>query len=541
MAVAYDAESSIVVGTGDRNWSHNPVGTPRGVLVIIVHEVGTDTVVGVTYDGTALNEVALSPLLHTTPETGSVHAFFLGVGVPTADPATVAVDVSDTSDWIAAAYTVTAGGDTVVHDTTTFDSVATTTPSATLTITVNSFVAGGLYSGLGAPGFTEVAGTVLTIEDDLGNDSATVSRGDSIKTTDFAYGWTQASDDGAVLAVAIAETPNKTFNAEVATATGTANNATTLETINAGVATGTGAALTPSLTVAPPVEVATGTGATLAASLAVVAESGFATATGAALTPSASIVVNAGLATATGVANDATVDVSGASIVWGAWSETWSNEVDLVTVNAGVAAGTGLANAASLDIQPPAGIATATGLANAAALIVSPTAGVATGTGAALGITADIVVNPGVATGTGAALAPSAAIVVNAGVATGAGLANDATVTVGADATVNAGVATGTGTAYQPSLIITPNAGVATALAAAYDTSGTVGVFLGVATGTGQAYDAIITTTDTPAGGFPPIGYAISFIQRVTGHAPKPNASASGPTPGGSASNPKPR
>src|SRR3990167_9470243 len=102
-------------------------------------------VAGLTYGGTPLVEVPLSPLLHTTPETGSVHAFFLGVGVPTADPATVAIDVTDASDYIAACFTVTAAKDTKVHDTSTFNSGATTVPSATLTISLSSFVAGGLY------------------------------------------------------------------------------------------------------------------------------------------------------------------------------------------------------------------------------------------------------------------------------------------------------------------------------------------------------------------------------------------------------------
>src|SRR3990167_4293592 len=173
--LAFDAASSLVVGTGDRTFEHNPVGTPRGVLVIVVHEVGTDTVAGVTYGGAALVEVPLSPLLHTTPETGSVHAFFLGASVPTADPATWAVDVTDTSDYIAACFTVTAAMDTEVHDPSTFDSGATTAPSAPLTITKNSFVAGGLYSGLAAPGSTEVAGTAEVVTGDLGADSGEIS------------------------------------------------------------------------------------------------------------------------------------------------------------------------------------------------------------------------------------------------------------------------------------------------------------------------------------------------------------------------------
>jgi len=429
MAIAFDAQSTLVVGTGDRNQSHNPVGTPKGVLVIIVHEVGTDTVAGVTYDGTALNEVPLSPLLHTSPETGSVHAFFLGSGVPTADPATWAVDVTDTSDYIAACFTVTATADTEVHDTTTFASGATTAPSATLTITKNSFVAGGLYSGLAAPGSTEVAGTTEVVTGDLGADSGEISRGDSIKTGDFAYGWTQASDDGAVLAVAISESSNVNVNAGVATGTGTANNATTLETINAGTASGTGTALNATVLISKDVSagLASGTGAAYAATTAVDPSGGVASASGAANQPSATIQPNAGVASATGAALDATVSVSGV-VQWGAWSPVWTNDVALIEVDTGLATGTGAAFAPSPTVSPNAAAATAIATAYNPSISIVIGAGHATGAGTAYAPSVEQAINPqaGVATGTGVAFDPSLALVVNTALAAGTGTAYDA-------------------------------------------------------------------------------------------------------------------
>ena len=244
MTVAFDAQSTLTVGTGDRSQTHTPVGVPRGVLVIIVGEVETDTIVGVTYDGAALTEVPLSPLLHTTFETGSVHAFFKGTSLPTGAKLW-AVDVSDATDWIAACFTVTADADTEVHDTSTFDSSSTAAPSATLTITQSSFVAGGLYSGLAAPGSAEVAGTVEVVTGDLGADSGEISRGDSIKTGDFAYGWTQASDDGAVLAVAIAQVSGPVAltgtTDGIGAAAGVLRSAKPLAGLAAGIATAVGA------------------------------------------------------------------------------------------------------------------------------------------------------------------------------------------------------------------------------------------------------------------------------------------------------------
>ena len=356
MAIAFDAQSTLVVGTGDRTQSHDPVGTPRGVLIIVVHEVGTDTVAGVTYDGTALVEVPLSPLLHTTPETGSVHAFFLGASVPTADPATWAVDVTDASDYIAACFTVTAAQDTEVHDTSTFDSGATTAPSATLTITKDSFVAGGLYSGLAAPGATEVAGTAEVVTGDLGADSGEISRGDSIKTADFAYGWTQASDDGAVLAIAISESANVSVNAGNAAGTGAANQPSVGVAPAAGLAAGTGTANNATVALSKDVDagLASGTGAANPPAAGVGAAAGNAAGTGDAPQPSAGISPAAGLASGTGVANDATVSTGAGAPAWSAWSTTFSNPVSATTdAAAGLAAGTGAANqpAVTLDVN----------------------------------------------------------------------------------------------------------------------------------------------------------------------------------------------
>jgi len=207
VAVAYDNQSSLAVGTGDRNWTHTPTGTPAGALVLIVEEGGSDYITGVTYGGEAMTEVPLSPVLYAGAESGSIHGFFLSAPADT-NAATVAIDTAAGSDqYIAACFTVTsATGASEIHDTSALaGGTAKTTVGATLTITEDSFVAGAMYSGLGAPSFTEVSGTQSVVEGDLGQDSGGISRGTSIKTTDFSYTWTQASDDGMALVVAICE------------------------------------------------------------------------------------------------------------------------------------------------------------------------------------------------------------------------------------------------------------------------------------------------------------------------------------------------
>lgn len=210
MTIALDAVSwtTPTPTTGDSTFSLNPSATTRGVLVLIVHEVGTDTVAGVTYDGVAMGQIAGSPLLHTAPETGSVHAFFLGSNVPTTDPATVAIDVTDTSDYVAAGFTFTAAADTEIHDVTIIDSGSLDDPSGVLTITRTSFCVGALYSGLaGVADVDAGANTVIVVEADLGQDTSAISRS-SIGTTasDFTFGWTTSgADDAAAILVAVTE------------------------------------------------------------------------------------------------------------------------------------------------------------------------------------------------------------------------------------------------------------------------------------------------------------------------------------------------
>jgi hypothetical protein len=250
MAVAYDNQSTLALGTGDRSWTHTPTGTPAGALVLIVEEGGTDTILGVTYGGQAMSEVALSPVLYAGAESGSVHGYFLNKPTDT-NAATVAIDTDTGSDqYIAACFTVTsATGESEVHDTSAMAGAASqTTVGATLTITKDSFVAGVMYSGLAAPAFTEVTGTTEVIEADLGQDSGGISRGSSIKTGNFAYTWTQASDDGMALVVAICEalaTTTYTFTDKKADAvvrksqsvTSTTGNAVLLATITNAVKT----------------------------------------------------------------------------------------------------------------------------------------------------------------------------------------------------------------------------------------------------------------------------------------------------------------
>ena len=117
MAVAHDAASESHTGTSGStseasfSWSHDPVGTPRGVLVFVITKDDADLISSVTYDGTALTQV--SEAIDTAGEPARCTAFFLGASVPTTDPATIVVNrTNNATGMYAIGITVTAGDDT---------------------------------------------------------------------------------------------------------------------------------------------------------------------------------------------------------------------------------------------------------------------------------------------------------------------------------------------------------------------------------------------------------------------------------------------
>lgn len=90
MAVAYDAYSNkgeFAAGSGSPvTWTHTPVGTPRGV-VVLAQQIGTasDFINGtVSYGGVAMTRVPTNGFAQdSAAEAASVYAYFLGSGLPT--------------------------------------------------------------------------------------------------------------------------------------------------------------------------------------------------------------------------------------------------------------------------------------------------------------------------------------------------------------------------------------------------------------------------------------------------------------------------
>lgn len=132
MTVAFDAAVTANQGTGDFSYTHTPVGTPRGVIVLVSQHDIVGDVTAVTYGGVSMTEVSGSPAIRDAGEDGQVHIFFLGSSIPTGAQ-TVAITTSGTYARHAASITLTAGADTEVVDTTAATGSAQS-PTATLSL-----------------------------------------------------------------------------------------------------------------------------------------------------------------------------------------------------------------------------------------------------------------------------------------------------------------------------------------------------------------------------------------------------------------------
>ena len=210
-SLAFDATSNVAAGTGNLSWTHTPVGTPRGVLVLIVQNSQTsDQVSSVTYGGVTMTRVSSN--FHTNgTEDGVLYAYFLGVGVPTGAQ-TVTVTVSSTASKRAVAVSVTADSDTGVEKVGSLDSAGTADPSASVTPTREAIVVGALHSGQDDPSSITIADSAVfteILEHDFGNQTASwqytpTKRSAGAQTT---AGWLAASEEAGVLVCAIARHP----------------------------------------------------------------------------------------------------------------------------------------------------------------------------------------------------------------------------------------------------------------------------------------------------------------------------------------------
>ena len=212
--VAFDASSSTVEGTGiaDPSWTHTPSGTPRGAVVLVVHNGAglNDEVSGVTYGGTAMTEVLNSPVLHATgAEDGVLYAYFLGSAVPTGAQTVVVTRVNSVNPVMACAcVTVTSDAPvTSVYPAAVLDSGDATNPSVVVgtDVGVETAVVGALHTGTAAVGSVAPGADYSDIfEHDYGNQVVSfIRRSASASGGNVTVDWTAAAEEAGVIAVAI--------------------------------------------------------------------------------------------------------------------------------------------------------------------------------------------------------------------------------------------------------------------------------------------------------------------------------------------------
>lgn len=231
--IDFDAKTaSITSTTGLTSWtfSHTPSGTPKGIVVMVVHpQSTTDYISGITYGGQALTR--LQTAVDTATERGRSDIWFLGTGVPSGTQDVVASFSSnfDLLKFQAVTLVTDDGSDTEVLDSDLLQEDQAD-PSVTLTYSGRVGIAfAALYGGGIAPtSFTPNANCTAMDEEDFGSTYAKFIRQTTPGTSDFAIGGTAALDDVAYVAAAFAKVA-------ASNATGSASLAVTATVDSAGV------------------------------------------------------------------------------------------------------------------------------------------------------------------------------------------------------------------------------------------------------------------------------------------------------------------
>jgi hypothetical protein len=213
MAIAYDASSQGSGGSNPVSWTHTPVGTPKGVFVgITEHETLSDDVTGVTYGGVALTKV--DGLTVDSGEDGTAQVWYRGSGIPTGAQ-TVSIALSGAAGGTVRGYciTVTAASDkntqlAGIGSAKVDSSTMSTNPSVTITGIVGaSYGFAVLFSGRDSVGLvTAGSGQTMRQQADDGNTTGHAESSTSQNASgNLTIGFTQASDDVAMVGVAIEE------------------------------------------------------------------------------------------------------------------------------------------------------------------------------------------------------------------------------------------------------------------------------------------------------------------------------------------------
>lgn len=203
--LAFDAAvASLRTGTASpHTWTHTPVGSPRGILVAVIHGTTvTDHVTAITYGGTPMARMVRAT--DTATEPGAAEWWFLGT--PPTGPQTVSATCGSTTDDIQfVSLSFTGPGNTEVLDTDSLEQNVAD-PQRTLQVGGREAIAVcAIYSGRpNTTDLTPLAGMTSVLAVDAGAFVFRVDRQTASSTSDPTIGYTAGSDDTAFVAISIA-------------------------------------------------------------------------------------------------------------------------------------------------------------------------------------------------------------------------------------------------------------------------------------------------------------------------------------------------
>lgn len=214
MAIAHDAstrfpatENTADTTSGNRSFTHTPIGDPAGVVVSICCQAASvDAVSGVTYAGIHLTRRAFA---NDTTESGRVEIYTLAAGatIPTGAQTVVLLGATATAKFCTCSTITTTTGYAIDHQNNGQDTTTSANPSISATTTDTTIGYAAIHSGATAPSGTPAAGCSLQNNRDYGALSAqTVRRTSSSGSGTSTIGVTLGSDDWCAAGVWLAET-----------------------------------------------------------------------------------------------------------------------------------------------------------------------------------------------------------------------------------------------------------------------------------------------------------------------------------------------
>lgn len=206
--LAHDAitESSTFGATPDPfTFTHTPVGTPRAVILLLGHNLEITDLFDAapTYGGVSFG-TRVAVAVSNTGEPGATYAYHLGSSIPTGMQTISIPHTASATLKIAYCITMTAPGDTVVAAFG-IDEGSQTDPAVALDSGANDALRYCIvYSGqLDVATLVPFAGMTALHDHDYGSQTIKVDRQTTIGSGSFTIGYTAASDDCAMTALAI--------------------------------------------------------------------------------------------------------------------------------------------------------------------------------------------------------------------------------------------------------------------------------------------------------------------------------------------------